>query len=115
MSFLLDTCTISEPKQKQPNKKVLEWLDAQDESKFYLSVLTIGEIRKRIARLESGRKKLNSKNGWKNCECVLRAGFYLCRKRRFWFGAKCMANLNEKELCARRSIRCWKRRLWNTI
>ena len=57
MSFLLDTCTISEPKQKKPNEKVLEWLDVQDESKLYLSVLTIGEIRKGIARLESGRKK----------------------------------------------------------
>jgi len=57
MSFLLDTCIISEPKQKRPNKKVLEWLDAQDESKLYLSVLTIGEIRKGITRLESSRKK----------------------------------------------------------
>lgn len=57
MKFLLDTNVISEPKQKQPNKKVLEWLDAQDESKFYLSVLTIGEIRKGITRLDSGKKK----------------------------------------------------------
>ncbi|MCY7348896.1 MAG: type II toxin-antitoxin system VapC family toxin [Pyrinomonadaceae bacterium] len=57
MNFLLDTCTISEPKQKQPNEKALEWIDAQDESKLFLSVLTIGEIRKGITRLESGRKK----------------------------------------------------------
>jgi predicted nucleic acid-binding protein len=56
MNFLLDTCVISEPKQKQPNKKVLEWIDAQDEPKLYLSVLTIGEIRKGIARLDSGKK-----------------------------------------------------------
>jgi hypothetical protein len=58
MKFLLDTCVISEPKQKQPNKKVLEWIDAQDEPKLYLSVLTIGEIRKGIARLDSGKKKV---------------------------------------------------------
>jgi len=57
MSFLLDTCTISEPKQKQPNEKVLQWLDSQDESKLYLSVLTVGEIRKGITRLESSKKK----------------------------------------------------------
>ncbi len=57
MSFLLDTCIISEPKQKQPNEKVLQWLDSQDESKLYLSVLTIGEIRKGITRLESSKKK----------------------------------------------------------
>ena len=57
MNFLLDTCIISEPKQKRPSEKVLEWLDAQDESKLYLSVLTLGEIKKGIARLESSRKK----------------------------------------------------------
>lgn len=57
MNFLLDTCIISEPKQKRPSEKVLEWLDAQDESKLYLSVLTVGEIKKGIARLESSRKK----------------------------------------------------------
>ena len=58
MRFLLDTNIISEPKQKQPNKKVIEWLEAQDESKFHLSVLTIGEIRKGISRLESGKKRV---------------------------------------------------------
>ncbi len=57
MNFLLDTCIISEPKQKKPSERVLEWLDAQDEPKLYLSVLTIGEIKKGIARLESGKKK----------------------------------------------------------
>ena len=62
MSFLLDTCTISEPKQKQPNAKVLEWLDGQDESKLYLSVLTLGEIKKGITRLESSRKKAELEN-----------------------------------------------------
>jgi tRNA(fMet)-specific endonuclease VapC len=83
MKFLLDTCVISEPKQKQPNKKVLEWIDAQDESKLYLSVLTIGEIRKGIARLDSGKKKVALENGWKNCETVFRVGFYLSPKRHF--------------------------------
>ena len=57
MNFLLDTNVISEPKQKRPSKRVLEWLDAQDESKLYLSVLTLGEIKKGITRLESGKKK----------------------------------------------------------
>ena len=57
MRFLLDTNVISEPKQKKPNQRVLEWLDAQDESKLFLSVLNVGEIRKGITRLESGKKK----------------------------------------------------------
>ncbi len=57
MNFLLDTNVISEPKQKKPHAKVLEWLDAQDESKLYLSVLTVGEIKKGITRLDSSKKK----------------------------------------------------------
>jgi predicted nucleic acid-binding protein len=57
MNFLLDTNVIFEPKQKKPNEKVLEWLDAQDESRLFLSVLTSGEIRKGIRRLDSGKKK----------------------------------------------------------
>lgn len=62
MNFLLDTYTISEPKQKLPNERVLEWIDAQDESKLFLSVLTIGEIRKGIVRLDSGKKKAELEN-----------------------------------------------------
>ncbi len=57
MNFLLDTNVISEPKQKQPHAQVLAWLDAQDESKLFLSVLTIGEIKKGITRLDSSKKK----------------------------------------------------------
>ncbi len=57
MNFLLDTIIVSEPKQKRLSKRVLEWLDAQDESKLYLSVLTVGEIKKGITRLESSQKK----------------------------------------------------------
>jgi predicted nucleic acid-binding protein len=59
MNFLLDTNVISEPRQKKSNASVLEWLDAQDESKLFLSVLTLGEIKKGIMRLESGKKKAN--------------------------------------------------------
>jgi tRNA(fMet)-specific endonuclease VapC len=29
MNYLLDTCVISELISKQPNQKVIEWLDAQ--------------------------------------------------------------------------------------
>lgn len=57
MKFLLDTCTIFEPKQ-QPNAKVLEWLGAQDKINLYLSVLTVGEINKGIFHLEQGRKRV---------------------------------------------------------
>ena len=28
--YLLDTCVISETRQKKPNRKVIEWLSRQD-------------------------------------------------------------------------------------
>jgi tRNA(fMet)-specific endonuclease VapC len=44
MTYLLDTCLISELVAKQPNQKVLDWVDAQVPETLYLSVITIGEI-----------------------------------------------------------------------
>lgn len=46
--FLLDTNVISELLRLRPEKKVVEWVEATDEKLIYLSVLTIGEIRKGI-------------------------------------------------------------------
>jgi predicted nucleic acid-binding protein len=57
MSFLLDTNVISEPEQKRPSAKVMKWLEEQDESRLYLSALSIGEIKKGATRLASGAKK----------------------------------------------------------
>ena len=58
MNYLLDTCVISELVSKQPNPKVVAWIDSLDSERVYLSVITIGEITKGIERLaESGRKE----------------------------------------------------------
>lgn len=51
--FLLDTNCISELVRTHPDPRVLEWIGAADESLLYLSVLTLGEIRKSIAVLPS--------------------------------------------------------------
>lgn len=51
MSFLLDTPVVSELVRKSPSATVLKWIDNQDEAALYLSVLTIGELEKGIARL----------------------------------------------------------------
>ena len=48
MTYLLDTCLISELVAKQPNQKVLDWVDAQMPETLYLSVITIGEIAKSL-------------------------------------------------------------------
>ena len=47
--FLLDTRVISELVKARPEPRVTAWIDATDESLLYLSVLTLGEIRKGIA------------------------------------------------------------------
>jgi toxin FitB len=55
--FLLDTNCISEVVRKKPDPRVLHWLDAADESILYLSVLTLGEIRKGVAGLPQSRSQ----------------------------------------------------------
>ena len=51
MRYLLDTCIIWELVAKQPDPRVVQWIDSIDEEKTYLSVITIGEI-KRGKRIE---------------------------------------------------------------
>ncbi|PIS31091.1 MAG: VapC toxin family PIN domain ribonuclease [Candidatus Marinimicrobia bacterium CG08_land_8_20_14_0_20_45_22] len=58
MKYLLDTCVISEMVRKQPNRKVIQWLESIDEDNLFLSVITVGEIEKGVAKLsDSIRKK----------------------------------------------------------
>lgn len=53
MSWLLDTCVLSEYARRAPDPKVIEWLDAQDEDSLHLSVITLGEIEKGILKLRA--------------------------------------------------------------
>ena len=55
--FLLDTNCISEVVRARPEPEVLEWLEAVDERLLYLSVLTLGEIRKGVAGLPQGKRR----------------------------------------------------------
>lgn len=50
MNYLVDTNVLSEPRQKRPQSKVVNWLKA-NESSLYTSVLVTGEIRYGIERL----------------------------------------------------------------
>lgn len=49
--FLLDTNVVSELRRKRPDPRVLQWFNQVSDGKLYLSVLTIGEIRRGIERL----------------------------------------------------------------
>jgi predicted nucleic acid-binding protein len=55
--YLLDTNCISEVVRLKPEPRVLEWLEAADESVLHLSVLTLGEIRKGVSGLPQGKRR----------------------------------------------------------
>ena len=57
MNYLLDTNIISELISKSPNQKVLDFIRSLNEENLYLSVITIGEIKSGIEKLQNGRKK----------------------------------------------------------
>jgi predicted nucleic acid-binding protein len=51
MSFLLDTNVVSELRRRKADPGVLSWFGSVPESRVFLSVLVIGEIRQGVARL----------------------------------------------------------------
>ena len=61
MSWLLDTCALSEYAKKAPASQVIAWLDEQDEASLYLSVITIGEIEKGILKLRKADPRRSQK------------------------------------------------------
>jgi predicted nucleic acid-binding protein len=48
---------LSELVKKKPNQNVLDWLDQQDETSLYLSVITFGELQKGISKLSHSRRR----------------------------------------------------------
>lgn len=61
MSWLLDTCALSEYVRKAPAAGVIQWLDEQDEASLFLSVVSVGEIEKGILKLRAGDARRSQK------------------------------------------------------
>jgi len=57
VNYLLDTCVVSELIKKSPSENVISWLENQDETNLYLSVLTFGEIQKGIEKAPDKKRK----------------------------------------------------------
>jgi toxin FitB len=55
--FLIDTNIISELVKPLPEPNVTEWIENTNESLLYISVLTLGEIRRGIAALPQSRRR----------------------------------------------------------
>ncbi|HUE51576.1 MAG TPA: type II toxin-antitoxin system VapC family toxin [Terriglobales bacterium] len=69
--FLLDTNIISELVKAKPSPSVTKWINSTDESLLYLSVLTLGEIRKGITSLPDATRRV-ALEAWLDHDLVLR-------------------------------------------
>ena len=56
MSYLLDTCIISELRKTIPTH-TKDWFESRDENQFFISIVTIAELSDGIERLPSSKKK----------------------------------------------------------
>lgn len=53
MSYLLDTCVVSQTRKKKPNAGAITWLEAVSSEELYISVLVLGELKKGEALLRN--------------------------------------------------------------
>ncbi|MCP3441815.1 PIN domain-containing protein [Bradyrhizobium sp. CCGUVB14] len=58
MNLLLDTNVLSEVQRPAPSPKVLAWLDTVDEDRAFISVASIAELRRGVALLDDGRRRV---------------------------------------------------------
>jgi len=58
VSYLIDTNVLSELRRKVPDAKVVHWFSQRPAGTLYLSVLTLGEIRKGIEAMPAPPSRL---------------------------------------------------------
>lgn len=71
MSYLLDTCLLSELPKSRPNVGVTSWVQEVEESLLFVSVLSLGKLRKGIGNLAEGRRKASIQR-WFNHDVIAR-------------------------------------------
>lgn len=71
MKYLLDTCVISELLKPTPNSQVVQWIITQHETDLCISVLTVGELQKGIAKLPDSKRKITLQQ-WLNTDLISR-------------------------------------------
>lgn len=57
MSYLLDTNVVSELARPEPDSKVTRWLAEIPAESLFLSVITLGELRRGVERLPAGARR----------------------------------------------------------
>ena len=57
MTYLLDTCVLSELRRRDADAGIRSWTLSVDEAHLYLSVVALAEIQKGISKLPEGVKR----------------------------------------------------------
>ena len=57
MNFLLDTNAVSEWVKPRPNPGLIGWMEAADEDRIFLSVVSLAELRYGVERMAAGKRR----------------------------------------------------------
>ena len=57
MSFLLDTNAVSEWIKPRPNPGLIGWMEAADEDRIVISVVSLAELHYGVERMAAGRRR----------------------------------------------------------
>jgi predicted nucleic acid-binding protein len=57
VNFLLDTNAVSEWVKPRPNPGVIRWMEAADEDRVFLSVISLAELRYGVERIPAGARR----------------------------------------------------------
>jgi len=60
--YLIDTNVISELRRREPAPRVVQWFEQRPAGQLYLSVLSLGEIRRGVEKLEAGERRHTLRN-----------------------------------------------------
>jgi toxin FitB len=71
VSFLIDTNVISEVAKPRPSREVMAFLHETDEDRLFISVVTLGELRRGVALKSHGRAK-SALDAWLRSDLVKR-------------------------------------------
>ena len=57
MKYLLDTCVVSETRRREPNTNLMNWLAERKAADLFISVVTLGELRKGACSLKEASRR----------------------------------------------------------
>jgi toxin FitB len=71
MSFLLDTNAVSEWAKPHPNPGLIAWMEAVDDDRVFLSVISLAELRYGVERMPDGKRRKRLED-WLRNQLLLR-------------------------------------------